>query len=397
MQTWSIPLQVFALLKQELHGIAPVEYMKHIHEINYDAECEIYRLTGAKDCTYEDAISQVFIKHRPGTSEYLLKYMPTVQYGRMWNAFYRQCRGTVIDMDKMRAWHSYSKFFNVFEVPENDENVLLQKAESTQYTVMNKWDGSLVMFYHNNNEWRTCTNGSFESEQAVWALDYARDIGLLDSLLPTHTHMFEAIYPDNRIVVNYGDTEALIPLAYRDMTTGKLFFRGGRGMDEYMTFRDCLDSRDKFGATEKEGWVIAFDDGHLVKVKCTDYVTVHRLKEHITPEGVFDMIRDDTLDDVRSAVPDDIRAEIDDIVRRYVDWERELRRKVESIEIMPEAGAPTWLKWTYFSVRDVFPDGTFEQWYALRCIRGQIDTQQSPLAYVTTFSKVEHIFEEVKQ
>lgn len=391
MQSWSVPLHVFRILKQELPNVEPVDYMKHLRKLNTYAVAGILALCDVEhDTAIEDAISQVFIKQRPGTSEILLKYMPTVQYGRMWNKFYRQCRGTVIDMDKMIAFHSYDKFGNLGEFEGTDEQSLIELSHRTDYRVMNKWDGSLITFYFNNGQWNASTNGSFESDQAKWAMEYANRYNLLDVLYPGYTYMYEAIYPENRIVVNYGQNRGLVMLAFRDNEYGKLHLpRRTDKLYEDKTFEQILSERDKHPATKKEGWVVRFDNGLMVKVKCTDYVKVHKLKEQITPKGVFDMIQTDTLDDVRSNVPSDIQREIDDIVAVYVQWERGIRDKIASIDVSDVSDG----KAVYTAVRSVFPTAGFEQWYALKCVRGDIDAQQSPLSYVKTFDKVQHLFD----
>lgn len=392
VQTWSVPLRVFSILKRELPDVSPVDYMKHLNRLSEQARYELRDIVGYGWCGLEDAIGHIFIKQRPGTSEILLKYMPTVQYGRMWNPFYKQCRGTVIDMDKMVAWHSYDKWFNVSEMPETDEQLLIDLSHTEKYKAMNKWDGSLILFYFNNGKWNTCTNGSFESEQAQWAISFAKQQGILDTLDPLYTHMYEAIYPGNHIVVDYGNIYRLVPLARRNMMTGVLELPTNTDvLYENKTFEQILSERDIHKATEKEGWIIRFDSGLMVKIKCTDYVRVHKLKDQITPEGVFNMIQSETLDDVYANVPDDIKRELDEIVARYVQWERDLRRTVESIQV----DDVTDNKATYRVVSGIFDNGTFEQWYALKYIRGQIDRQHSPLMYVKTFDKVAHLFDSI--
>lgn len=388
MQEWSVPLQVFRILKRELPNVAPVDYMKHLDEINYDAENEIYELVGATGYL-DDLISQVFVKQNPGTSEILLKYMPTVQYGQMWNKFYRQCRGTVIDMDRMVAFHSYDKWFNVSEMPETDEQTLTELSQRIGYRVMNKWDGSLIMAYYNRH-WNLVTNGSFDSAQSKWAKEYARQYHVLDGLDTHYTYMFEAIYPDNRIVVNYDGVTEMVPLARRNMITGELELPDATMSKFYedKTFQQILSERGQYGATQKEGWVVRFDNGLMVKVKCLDYVRVHKLKDSINPKGVFEMMQTNTLDDVRASLPVDVRNEIDAIVVVYMQWERSLRAKIASIDITD----PNDRKGVFTAVRNVFPDGGFEQWYALKCVRGEIDTDQSPLAYVKSFDNVSYLF-----
>lgn len=377
-QNWSVPLKVFYFLKQELYDVDPLIYMDYLNKISDEMKKEILMLCGVKDVSLEDAISHVFIKHRPGTNEYLLKYKPIVQYGSLWNNFYRQCRGTVLDLDRMVAYHSFDKFFNVNETEENNKEVLLVKSKNVLYRVMNKFDGSLIMFYFNKGEWKSYTNGFFESEQSIWAMEYAYKHNLFDKFNKNYTYMFEAIYPQNKIVVDYEDQEMLVPLAKRNILTGKLDFLCE---SEAMSLKDCLESIDKYKAFEKEGWVISFEDGHLVKIKCKDYVMIHKMKDQINPEGIFEMIVNDTLDDIWSYLSDDLREKAEKIIKRFVDWEVELKNKLNKID-----------KNNVRSVLSVFSEPSFEQWYAFKYVRGKINPEVSPLKYVSNFSKIEHIF-----
>ncbi|MET9842806.1 hypothetical protein ABZZ01_34320, partial [Streptomyces virginiae] len=65
---------------------------------------------------------------------------------------------------------------------------------------------------HYAGRWRVASKGSFISAQAVWAqrrLDGADTA----ALHPGTTYLAEILYPQNRIVVDYGDRRDLVLLA----------------------------------------------------------------------------------------------------------------------------------------------------------------------------------------
>ena len=67
------------------------------------------------------------------------------------------------------------------------------------------------------------TPGSLNSSQALWAKISYGNIILHWLIFPEHlTFIFEAIYPENRIVVDYGEREDLILTNIRNKQTGRL-------------------------------------------------------------------------------------------------------------------------------------------------------------------------------
>lgn len=63
----------------------------------------------------------------------------------------------------------------------------------------------------------------------------------------------------------------------------------------------------------QEGWVIRFDDGHMLKLKASEYVTIHRAKENILREkGVIEMLLDEKSDDVKPFLIEDDRRRLEE-------------------------------------------------------------------------------------
>lgn len=174
-----------------------------------------------------------------------------------------------------------------------------------------KWDGSLGICWFDplREAWRITTRGSFNSEQAVYATAYLdQHPELKNNLQPGFTYLFEIIYPENRIVVNYGDLSTLVILGIIENTTGDEV-----ELDEVMLF--AMESRcfhpwstqklGPFGPQQKiadliticetlpaneEGFVIRFQSGLRVKIKGEQYKAVHKLKTRLTPKGVHEIL-----------------------------------------------------------------------------------------------------------
>jgi hypothetical protein len=57
-----------------------------------------------------------------------------------------------------------------------------------------------------------------------------------------------------------------------------------------------------------EGFVVRFDDGHMLKLKCHWYLQIHKAKEAILQDrNIVELIFDDKLDDVKAHLPADDR------------------------------------------------------------------------------------------
>lgn len=70
------------------------------------------------------------------------------------------------------------------------------------------------------------------------------------------------------------------------------------------------DTKDK---EDIEGYVIRFNSGAMVKIKCTWYLTLHRIKSEIEFErGVVALILSNNMDDLKPLMPEEDLHEIED-------------------------------------------------------------------------------------
>lgn len=67
----------------------------------------------------------------------------------------------------------------------------------------------------------------------------------------------------------------------------------------------------------KEGFVVAFSDGHKVKIKAEEYVSIHRTKELLSNDRyILEMIVNNTVDDAIPLLEDEDRLKL----HSYWDW-----------------------------------------------------------------------------
>jgi RNA ligase len=147
-------------------------------------------------------------RFEPETGLSLWVYAEQCVYERAWNEYSLLARGLILHEQQKRVVATpFPKFFNVGERSESIPNMAFETFE--------KLDGSLIIIYNLNGQWRTATKGSFDSEQAQWARARLAMCDLTD-LEPGTTYLAEAVYPENRIVVLYPEPALVMLAAYRE-------------------------------------------------------------------------------------------------------------------------------------------------------------------------------------
>lgn len=146
---------------------------------------------------------------------YIYNYSQKAQYERVWNEWTLACRGLILDGDFKIVARPFQKFFNLGE----HEN---QVIPNESFEVFEKMDGYLGILYWLDKKPHIATRGSFASEHALVATEmlhtqYADVIPLLEK---SKTYLFEIIYPENRIVLDYVNERKLVLLAIVDTEIG---------------------------------------------------------------------------------------------------------------------------------------------------------------------------------
>ncbi|WP_343241885.1 MULTISPECIES: RNA ligase [unclassified Streptomyces] len=242
-------------------------------------------------------------KQHPELPLSIYTYTRTCQYERAWNAVTTRCRGLVADDETgaIVAW-PFEKFFNVGE-----HGLGLPYAPALPvepFEVYDKVDGSLGIVFHYDERWHVASKGSFTSEQATWATRRLRaaDTGALD---PRSTYLVEILYPENRIVVNYGERRDLVLLAaYAHDGTERVL--GGAAVEwrpigsvvrswpapelarllEMTADNIRIDGQEVTG-TDAEGYVLRFASGVRTKAKTADYVRLHKVITGVTERDIW--------------------------------------------------------------------------------------------------------------
>lgn len=242
----------------------------------------------------------------PSAPLFIHNYTARTQYAAVWNDVTRACRGLITDEHDQVVARPFAKFFNHSELD-------LAGMLAEPVVVTEKLDGSLGVLYPTAGGWAIATRGSFVSEQALHAT------AVFNTLYasrftpdPSCTYLFEILYPENRIVVNYGAIDDLVLIAVIETATGAEHDPGTAGWPgpvvrthAYATLSDALDAPAEENA---EGLVVRFPStGMRVKVKHDEYVRLHRLVTGISERRIWEMLAAGTpFGEWLEAVPDEL-------------------------------------------------------------------------------------------
>lgn len=217
-------------------------------------------------------------RQHPHAPLVIYNYTEKAQYENVWNAVTLICRGLIVNDDTGEVVaRPFPKFFNYGQAgaPKPDLDARVYATD--------KVDGSLGILYPLGDTWAIATRGSFTSEQAQHATDTLRKKYPNFAGKSGVTPLFEIVYPENRIVCDYGDQDDLVLLDVIDNETGSSlsaqWLRNWTGpvvqMLNYKTFGEVLAASPRENA---EGIVVhVWRTGERVKIKQDDYVTLHRI------------------------------------------------------------------------------------------------------------------------
>lgn len=267
-------------------------------------------------------------------------YTPRCQFERAWDDVTMQARGLITTPAGEIVARPFKKFFNL---DEHQGDLPLEP-----FTVTAKMDGSLGILFWLDGAPQIATRGSFTSEQAVKATAILREKykAVLGSLNPHYTYLVEIIYPDNRIVVDYGSLEDLVLLAVIHTETGyevdlhwptsTSFY----GLFPLVKHYDGINDVAQLHAIQEEnaeGFVIRFESGLRVKLKFAEYVRLHRLITKVNARVIWDLLRSgQSFDELLERVPDEFYAWVkrtrDDLAERFSLIERECQEVVKRVQ-----------------------------------------------------------------
>lgn len=277
----------------------------------------------------------IYEKKHPELDLWIYNYSPKCQYKQKWDDVTMMCRGLILDKQGNIIARPFKKFFNYEEHIQKGFDI-----PSEDFEVYEKYDGSLGILYFDNDKPKLATRGSFISEQAIKGTEILQKNFLHYPFRKDWTYLFEIIYPENRIVIDYKGKEEVILLAVIETKTGKEIplnqFNGFRIAYRYDGIEDI--SKLKQNQEEnKEGYVIRFASGLRVKLKFEEYVRLHRLVTETNIKRIWEYLKNrQPINDLLDRVPDEFYKWVKDTIAKlenqYKNIEEESKKEFQKIK-----------------------------------------------------------------
>jgi RNA ligase len=268
------------------------------------------------------------VQQHPAADLLIWNYTPKTQFERYWTPETRMCRGLITTSAGDVVARPFEKFFGVEELTGG----LGATLPDEPFEAYEKLDGSLGILYHVEGSPYLATRGSFAGVQAARGSKILRRRYGHVRFRTDVTYLFEIVYPENRIVVDYGDREDVVLLAAVDTETGVDLRLPDLGIPTARRIEGCgtVDALRALRLDNQEGFVVRFRSGLRVKVKLAEYVRLHRLVTGVTPRHIWECLRaGQAFDDLLCRVPDGfaawVRRTAAGIQATYVAVEQECR------------------------------------------------------------------------
>lgn len=176
--------------------------------------------------------------------------------------------------------------------------------------IFEKLDGSMISTANYHGQVRLRSKGTFDSDvvklaQKIYDADPAIQYFCEMCIRENWTATFELTHPEARIVLDYKQPQLRL-LHVRNNVTGSYLY-GHLPDIEYCPqvplswLETILSDEHLENLKDKEGYVIQFKDGDMVKIKCPWYVSLHKTVTFVRKRDIVELVLNETLDDVYEA------------------------------------------------------------------------------------------------
>lgn len=253
------------------------------------------------------------------------------------NEIVRECRGLVLDSNNDWALvaRAFDRFFNVGEFVEE-----FKFFDFNNCIGYHKEDGSLLLVYYWNGEWRFNTRGSFGEGEVNYSGITWKELALkalpqkfLDQALfiPGLTYVFELCSPHNKIVRTYKEPQVFLLAIFNNRGYEYPYATVAGEAEEYGLQMPYVSPF--FSIEDVEGYIrlkadedptfegiVLYDGKTRWKIKSPEYLVLHRMANNgdpCHPKNILPFILSGELDELLSYFPEvegqviDMQAEID--------------------------------------------------------------------------------------
>jgi RNA ligase len=284
-------------------------------------------------------------EHPENENIQIFNYTELATFERRWNKYTMSARGLILDTTHVKLGNVYilakpfEKFFNYGENPEYEKDIDFNEIDA----VYEKMDGSMGVSYFFDDGIRFATRGSFTSEQAlkaneIWNEKYATKFSTNFYISFPFTMITEIIYPENRIVVDYGKQEDLVLLGCRTLHQDNFAVRADEnGVDSkekvdilsellgmpkaknYIMNLEEMMAKKKEISSNEEGWIVKFKNGKRLKIKGDEYIRAHKVLYGLSDKAKVTAWANGELEKFTLMLPEEFRPELEELGAKLED------------------------------------------------------------------------------
>ena len=264
----------------------------------------------------------IFRTRHPEYPYSIYKYSQACTYSASWNEVTTASRGLILhDETGEIIARPFPKFFNYSE-GKTPEHLMVGDIHVTE-----KLDGSLgISFINPQGDLEITTAGGFQAEQATHATEIYNE-RYKGNWEPRegYTYLWEIIYPENRIVVDYGDEDDIYLLGAVEIATGKSLtvddipewkWKKATTYDGFEAMEKVVNAPDR---ENREGFIVTFKEtGAKIKIKHENYVRLHRIMTGVSERSIHSLLASggkSKLDEVKQTAPE----EFTDFINKTID------------------------------------------------------------------------------
>lgn len=210
---------------------------------------------------------------------FIYNYTTRCKKDKLWDEITFWCRGLITDSNNNIKYRPIKKFFEEeqmykYFVPKKTDN----------FQLFEKKDGALGIMYWIEGLPHIATRGSFNSLQAINGarILYTKYFGEIHKLKDTYTYFFEIVYPKDRHIVDYGNTEDLFLIgAYDNIRQKDILLEEITDICipkvRQIPYYNSWNELKKVDNENEEGFVAYFSNGMRIKIKFPNYKKKYEL------------------------------------------------------------------------------------------------------------------------
>ena len=234
--------------------------------------------------------THITIEKHPTQDLYIYGYYknPLSKEASVWNKHTALCRGLILNSKGEIIERAFDKFWTFRTHLSNNlihlsENRIL-KLPNSKPKIFEKLDGTMGVLYWIDETPYIATQRSFSSMKAVKGSQLLQEkyLDVCKKLNKNYTYIFEIIYPENSLIIDYGDLQDLVLIGVIDKKTGHSIeqidcygFSIKKDLTSlYEGFND-LSELEKLNIPNMEGLVLEYENSLRVKIKFPWYKEIH--------------------------------------------------------------------------------------------------------------------------